>query len=56
MIKPQRMAETFMDLVKIDSLSRSEGRLAADLRKPRGQPPPTAQWFGERHGDLFQTL
>lgn len=33
MIKPQRMAETFMELVKIDSLSRSEARLAADLQK-----------------------
>jgi tripeptide aminopeptidase len=33
MITPQRMAETFMNLVKIDSLSRSEGRLAAELQK-----------------------
>lgn len=32
MITPQRMTETFMDLVKIDSLSRSEGRLAAELQ------------------------
>jgi tripeptide aminopeptidase len=33
MINTQRMAETFIDLVKIDSLSRFEGRLAADLQK-----------------------
>jgi tripeptide aminopeptidase len=33
MIKPQRMAETFMDLVKIDSLSRSEGRVAGELQR-----------------------
>jgi tripeptide aminopeptidase len=33
MINPQRVAGTFIDLVKIDSLSRREGRLAADLQK-----------------------
>ncbi|MFY9941152.1 MAG: M20/M25/M40 family metallo-hydrolase [Desulfobacterales bacterium] len=33
MITPQRMAETFIALVKIDSLSRREGRLAGELQK-----------------------
>jgi len=33
MINVNRMAETFMELVRIDSVSREEGRLAAYLRK-----------------------
>ena len=32
MINENRMIETFMDLVRIDSISREEGRLAAHLR------------------------
>jgi tripeptide aminopeptidase len=32
MISAERMADTFMDLVRIDSISREEGRLAAFLR------------------------
>lgn len=33
MINVNRMAETFMELVRIDSVSRAEGRLAAHLRE-----------------------